>query len=53
MTFYPWQVFALLPICLALSYIAQRQQNTWVAIVIHVQNSIVLFVSLAMVLGMA
>ncbi len=33
--FYPWQIFALLPICLALPYIAQRRQNTWVAIIIH------------------
>jgi membrane protease YdiL (CAAX protease family) len=49
--FYPWQIFALLPICLLLPYIAQRRQNTWVAIVIHLQNGIVLLVILAMVLG--
>lgn len=49
--FYPWQVFALLPICLALPYIAQRRQNTWVALVIHVQNGFVLILILAMVLG--
>ena len=49
--FYPWQVFALLPICLALPYIAQRRQNTWVAFIIHLQNGIVLLIILAMVLG--
>lgn len=51
--FYPWQIFALLPICIALPYIAQRRQNTWVAIVIHFQNGIFQFIILAMVLGMA
>jgi membrane protease YdiL (CAAX protease family) len=49
--FYPWQVFALLPICLALPYIAQRRQNTWVALIIHLQNGFVLVLILAMVLG--
>jgi membrane protease YdiL (CAAX protease family) len=49
--FYPWQVFALLPICLAIPYIAQRRQNTWPAIVIHSQNGVVLILILAMVLG--
>lgn len=49
--FYPWQVFALLPICLALPYIAQRRQNTWVALIIHLQNGMVLLIVLAMVLG--
>ncbi len=51
--FYPWQIFALLPICLALPYIAQRRQNTWVAIIIHLQNGIFQFLILAMVLGLA
>jgi len=51
LAFYPWQVVALLPICLALPYIAQRRQNTWVALVIHLQNAIILLVILAMVLG--
>jgi len=50
-TFYPWQLFALLPICLILPYVAQRLQNTWVAIVIHLQNAIILLVILAMVLN--
>jgi membrane protease YdiL (CAAX protease family) len=49
--FYPWQIFALLPICLALPYIAQRRQNTWVALIIHLQNGFVLILILAMVLG--
>lgn len=53
LAFYPWQVFALLPICLALPFVAQRLQNTWVALVIHLQNGIVLFLILAMVLGLA
>lgn len=51
--FYPWQVFALLPICLILPFIAQRRQNTWTAVIIHLQNGIVLLLILAMVLGMA
>ena len=50
-TFYPWQLFALLPICLILPYAAQRLQNTWVAIVIHLQNAVILLVILAMVLN--
>lgn len=50
--FYPWQIFALLPICLILPYTAQRSQNTWVAIIIHLQNGIVLLLILAMVLGL-
>ncbi len=49
--FYPWQIFALLPICLGLPYIAQRRQNTWVAFIIHLQNAIVLILILAMVFG--
>jgi membrane protease YdiL (CAAX protease family) len=49
--FYPWQIFALLPICLALPYIAQRRQNTWVAFIIHLQNGFVLILILAMVFG--
>lgn len=49
--FYPWQIFALLPICLILPYVAQRLQNTWVAIVIHLQNGIILLMILSMVLS--
>jgi membrane protease YdiL (CAAX protease family) len=50
-TFYPWQAFALLPICFAIPYIAQRRQNTWPAIIIHWQNGIVLLLILAAVVG--
>jgi membrane protease YdiL (CAAX protease family) len=53
LTFYPWQAFALLPICLILPYVAQRRQNTWVALIIHLQNGIVLLLILAAVLGIA
>jgi membrane protease YdiL (CAAX protease family) len=53
LTFYPWQVFALLPICLMIPFIAQRRQNTWPAIIIHSQNGIVLVLIVAMVLGIA
>jgi membrane protease YdiL (CAAX protease family) len=51
LTFYPWQVFALLPICLIIPYIAQRFQNTWPAVIIHWQNGISLLLILALVLG--
>jgi len=51
LAFYPWQLFAYIPICLILPYIAQRRQNTWVPIIIHVQNGIVLLLILAAVLG--
>jgi membrane protease YdiL (CAAX protease family) len=53
LAFYPWQVFALLPICLAIPFIAQRRQNTWPAILIHAQNAAVLLLVLALVLGAA
>lgn len=52
LAFYPWQVFALLPICLAIPFVAQRRQSTWPAIIIHMQNGIVLVMIVAMVLGM-
>ncbi len=50
--FYPWQIVALLPICLILPYIAQRRQNTWVAIIIHLQNAILGVIILLLVLGL-
>jgi membrane protease YdiL (CAAX protease family) len=53
LAFYPWQLFALLPICLTIPYIAQRRQNTWPALIIHAQNGIVLIAILALVLGIA
>jgi membrane protease YdiL (CAAX protease family) len=51
--FYPWQVLALLPICLAVPYVAQRRQNTCPALIIHAQNGIVLVLILALILGIA
>jgi hypothetical protein len=51
--FYPWQILTLLPICLALPYVTQRRRNTWVGLIIHWQNGIVLLLVLAMVLGLA
>lgn len=50
--FYPWQVFALLPICLAVPFVAQRRQNTWTAIVIHLQNGVFQLLVLALVIGL-
>ncbi len=50
-TFYPWQIFALLPICLAVPFVAQRRRNTWAAIVMHVQNAMFGLIILALVLG--
>lgn len=52
LTFYPWQVFALLPICVIIPFVAQRRQNNWVAIIIHWQNGISLILILALVLGL-
>ena len=51
LAFYPWQLFALMPICLVLPFVAQRFQNTLPAIIIHLQNGIFLLLILAMVLG--
>jgi membrane protease YdiL (CAAX protease family) len=51
LTFYPWQVIALLPICLTIPYVAQRLHNNWPAILIHWQNGISLLLILALVLG--
>lgn len=50
LTFYPWQVFALLPMCLLLPYVAQRWQNNWAAILIHMQNALLLLLVLRFVL---
>jgi membrane protease YdiL (CAAX protease family) len=33
--FYPWQILALLPTCLALAWVCHRQQNTTPGIVMH------------------
>ncbi len=53
LTFYPWQLFALLPICLTIPFVAQRLHNNWPAIIIHWQNGISLLLILALVLGIA
>jgi membrane protease YdiL (CAAX protease family) len=52
LTFYPWQVIALLPICLIIPFVAQRLRHNWTAIIIHWQNGISLVLILALVLGM-
>lgn len=50
--FYPWQVLALLPVCLTIAFVAQRRQNTWPAIILHaLVNGLPLVMVLAMVLG--
>lgn len=47
-----WDWLALLPVCLILSYIAQKRQNTWPGIIIHfVVNGSTIFLVLAVVLG--
>ena len=53
LAFYPWQVFALLPICLIIPFVAHRRQNTWPAIIIHWANGLSLVLLLAAVLGLA
>ncbi len=53
LAFYPWQLVALLPICLIVPYIAQRRRNSWPGIIIHWQNGIALVLILAAVLGIA
>jgi membrane protease YdiL (CAAX protease family) len=53
LTVYPWQVFALLPICLMIPFVAQRRQNSWPGIIIHWLNVIPLVLILAAVLGIA
>lgn len=51
--FYPWAIFSLLPGCLAMSYVAQRTQNAWPAIIIHsITNGIGLLGAIAMVAGL-
>ncbi|MFL5628370.1 MAG: CPBP family intramembrane glutamic endopeptidase [Ktedonobacteraceae bacterium] len=48
---YPWNLFSLLPTCLALSFVAQRLRNTWPGIVIHyISNGLVM---IPIVLGIA
>jgi hypothetical protein len=33
--FYPWQILALLPVCLAIAWVCQRTQSTLPGLVIH------------------
>lgn len=41
--FYPWVLFSYLPVCLTISFIAQRLKNTWSGIILHfVINGLVL-----------
>jgi membrane protease YdiL (CAAX protease family) len=53
LAFYPWQLFALLPICLTIPFVSQRLHNNWPAVIIHSQNAIGLLLILALVLGIA
>lgn len=51
--FYPWAIFLLLPGCLVISYVTQRTQNTWPAIIIHgIANGIGLVGAIALVAGL-
>lgn len=47
-----WSVIGLLPVCLALSYVAQRRQNTWPGIITHfIINGLSLIPIIGVVLG--
>jgi membrane protease YdiL (CAAX protease family) len=47
-----WSVIGLLPVCLALSYVAQRRQNTWPGIITHfIVNGLGLIPVIGVVLG--
>lgn len=51
--FYPWQIFALLPTCLALSWVAQRQQNTTAGLLMHTLfNGLPLVIAVAAAAGL-
>jgi membrane protease YdiL (CAAX protease family) len=51
--FYPWQLFALLPTCLALAWVAQRQQNTTAGLLMHTLfNGLPLVIALAGAFGL-
>ncbi|HKZ70997.1 MAG TPA: CPBP family intramembrane glutamic endopeptidase, partial [Anaerolineales bacterium] len=50
--FAPWNLIAILPGCLALSYVAQRLKNTWPAVIAHgLANG--LLVLIVVVMGIA
>ena len=47
-----WAVIGLLPVCLALSFVAQHRQNTWPGIITHfIINGLSLISLIAVVLG--
>jgi membrane protease YdiL (CAAX protease family) len=47
-----WSVIGLLPVCLTLSYVAQRRQNTWPGIITHfIVNGLSLLPIIGVVLG--
>lgn len=49
-----WDWLGLLPVCLVISFIAQRRQNTWPGVVIHLLvNSMTLIPVLMVVMGLA
>ena len=51
--FYPWQIVALLPTCLALAWVTHRQQNTTAGIVMHyLFNGLPLVIALAAAAGL-
>jgi membrane protease YdiL (CAAX protease family) len=51
--FYPWQIFALLPTCLSLAWVCQRQRNTTPGILVHwLYNGLPLVVALAAAAGL-
>jgi membrane protease YdiL (CAAX protease family) len=50
--FYPWQVIALLPICLAIAWVCQRRQSTTPGLVLHtLANGTPFVFALLMALG--
>ena len=47
-----WSIIGLLPVCLILSYVAQRRQNTWPGIITHsIVNGLSLVPIIGVVLG--
>lgn len=47
-----WSVIGLLPVCLTLSYVAQRRQNTWPGMITHfIVNGLSLIPLIGVVLG--
>jgi membrane protease YdiL (CAAX protease family) len=46
-SFFYWELIALLPGCLALSFVAARTKSTWPGIIAHFANSIPALVVIA------